>query len=296
MRKLAIVVNCTNRKSVIAAPSLSVRTLPQGSVTDRGREWISRVNAAPASCELVDLYNGEAWTQAKLLLQDATRLGFAAQLLVASAGLGLRPVEALAPAYAATFSGGQVDTVATSLDDSRAWWELLRDSPDAVAVDSLRGASVLAVLSESYARVLHSDLNRLSDVAAEMLVIGGAAGALGCPRIPADRALRQTLGGTVSSLNLRMARAWMSMRRSTALHTGNDEQKWQIWSQGVRKVERYDRQQLDDQEVRALIVKLFIEEPAASATQALRHLRSTGFACEQKRFHRIHAQLVKELL
>lgn len=296
MQKLAIVVNCTQRKSVVADPNLSVRTLPQGSVTDRGREWVSRLDAAPSSCKLVELYNGEAWAQAKLLLQDATRMNFAAQLFVASAGLGLRPVETLAPSYAATFSAGQNDTVAASLDDSRAWWELLKCSPNNVAPESLRGSAVLAVLSESYARVLHSDLIRMSEVSAEMLIVGGAAGALGCPRLPADRALREVLGGTVSSLNLRMARAWLSMRGTRALYADRDQQKWQIWSQGVRKVERYDRQQLDDFEVRALIAKLLVEEPAASATRALRHLRSSGFACEQKRFHRIHAQLVKELL
>ncbi len=296
MQKLAILVNCTQRKSVSATQYLSVRTLPQGSVSDRAREWVGRVNAAPPTCDLIELYNGEAWTQAKLLLRDATVAGFSAQLFVASAGLGLRPVEASAPAYAATFSSGQDDTVATSLDDSRAWWELVNETPNTVDPLSFRDASVLAVLSESYARVLHSDLNRMSDVAAEMLVIGGSAGALGCPRLPADRALREVLGGTVSSLNLRMARAWVDRRGSSALYSDKDHRDWQIWSQGARKVERYDRQQLDDHDVRSLILKLFVDEPAASATHALRHLRSSGFACEQKRFHRIHAQLVKELL
>ncbi|WP_045820886.1 hypothetical protein [Williamsia herbipolensis] len=294
MRKLAILVNCTQRKSVRATPHLSAGTLPQGTVAARAAEWISRVQGADSERSLIDLYNGEAWAQAKLLLNDALQAGFAAQLFVASAGLGLRSVNTKAPSYAATFSPNQLDSVATSLDDSKEWWGLMQETDETAAADNFRDSAVLAVMSESYARVLHDELRALSGSAGEMLIVGGARLDVGCPRVPADRALRTAMGGTVSSLNLRTARRWMSTRTSPSLFSDADYAKWQTWAHGVRQVETYDRQQLDDAQVRAFAMKLIHSSPGGSATQALRELRTSGFACEQKRFHRIYAQLVRE--
>ncbi|GAF48282.1 hypothetical protein RW1_051_00460 [Rhodococcus wratislaviensis NBRC 100605] len=294
MRKLAIVVNCTERKSVAPDASLQARSLPAGDVGLRFSAWKSRVTTAGDLVPLADLYQGEAWVQARLLHRECMAAGFAASLMVASAGLGLRSVSQMGPAYAATFSGGHADTVASGTSARRAWWSALRGLDDAQTLTSIAAPSVLLVLSENYARAMDDDLVGLAHGGRDVLLVGGARDIDGLPRIPADRALRASLGGTASSIGHRMARAWVARRTSKSLFDKRDLSGFSAWQSRVRKVEVYERQPVTDVELRQLIVPLLANDASLSATRALRHLRDAGIACEQKRFRQIFLTVSEE--
>ncbi|MGV0718634.1 hypothetical protein ABQE93_24845 [Mycolicibacterium sp. XJ662] len=283
MQKLTIVVNCTDRKSVSAAADLRIRSLPPGDTSTRFKSWRRRVGAAERSAKLLDLYMGEAWLQAKGLADDARKTGASVRMLVASAGLGLRNVTQMAPSYAATFASGQPDSVAdvTQLSD---WWQELGEMPQTVPLRDSAQESVLLVLSENYARAMDKDLRELATEGGNHMLVGGWRTIEGLPRLPADRELRHALGGTVSSLSLRMARKWLSRRTSTTLFTEADQQRWSRWAVRVRQPELYGRTPMSDDEVTHFILNLKCEDPSLSATRALRILRDRGFACEQKRF------------
>lgn len=294
MRKLAIIVNCTERKSVKPAPALQARALPSGGLNVRFETWASRINAAQPVVALSELYQGEAWAQAKLLHAEAASAGFDTHLMVASAGLGLRSAMGLGPAYAATFSGGHADTVARGVVESRLWWRSLEELDGSHQLHSIVDSSILLVLSESYARAMDAELVELAERGGDLLLVGGARDIDGLPRLPADRALRSSLGGTASSVSHRMARAWMAKRRSPSLFDPKDVPSWTAWRTSVRKVEDYSRSPVSDADVRDLIALLLTNDVTLSATRALRQLRDSGVACEQRRFRRIFLDMREE--
>lgn len=282
--KLTIVVNCTERKSQAPAPHLQARTLPQGEVGQRVANWRRRVTNATPSAALLDLYQGEAWQQARGLSRDARQQGFDVRLRVASAGLGLRDADSKGPAYSATFAGGHLDTVTPPGPGSRWWWVALRDLDGADPLAETADEKVLLVLSENYARAMDDDLVELADRGGDILLIGGARTIEGLPRLPADMGLRCHLGGTASSITLRMARRWLASRSSRDLYNTRDASRWSSWANSVSRRERYDRRPASDTELRSVIERYKTADPSLSATRALRALRDSGIACEQKRF------------
>lgn len=284
MAKLTIVVNCTERKSQVPSPELCVRSLPEGTSKKRFATWRRRVEEAAPSAVLNDLYQGEAWQQAKGLATDATDLGFTVKLLIASAGLGLREALSKGPAYAATFATGHPDTVAPSGTASRTWWKSLAELDAAGTLSETADDRVLLVLSDSYARAMDDDLTALASRGGDFLLVGGARAVEGMPRLPADASLRRALGGTASSVSLRMARRWLAERSTTDLYSPNDAAKWNRWAQSVSHTEHFDRTPVSDAEVRRLIRAIKSRDPSLSATRALRKVRDSGIACEQKRF------------
>jgi hypothetical protein len=233
---------------------------------------------------LNDLYQGEAWQQAKGLATDATDLGFTVKLLVASAGLGLRESTSKVPAYAATFAPGHPDTVATVDADLKDWWKSLKQFDSSLSLPEAADDRVLLVLSDNYARAMDDDLSKLADRGGDILLVGGTRTIEGIPRLPSDGSLRRALGGTVSTVGLRMARQWLAQRSGQKLFCSTDKANWDLWADSVSHKERYDRTPVTDDRVRQIVRKLKTRDPSLSATRALREVRDSGIACEQKRF------------
>ena len=284
VQNLTIVVTCTERKSLPVSADLQIRSLPDSSIPERYDTWRARLDRAVDRVPLDRLYAGEAWAQVKRLASTATRRGFGVEVVVASAGLGLCDVRETGPAYAATFSTGHADTVGATPAERTGWWSLI--APDA-AERLLRASSlgpVLLVLSAAYAGVLSSELGRLAGAGGDLLLIGGREDIDGLPRLAADRALNAPLGGTVSSLNVRMATAWLEQGDEGALFTEARLDRWTSWAGGVRRELAPSRAALTDDRALAFINDLRVADPRISATRALRQLRDAGFACEQQRF------------
>ncbi|NXY93906.1 hypothetical protein HYE82_05760 [Streptomyces sp. BR123] len=290
MRQLSLVVTCTDRKSVVPEAALHARSLPEGPVRERSALWKERVAQAASTDKtrtrpLTDLYRGDHWTQSKRLLQWAEKAHFNAELWVASAGLGLQPVSAPAPAYAATFSTRHADSVATSTASSAEWWSHLQaDSGRTTLEDLGKRGPVLMVLSEVYARAMGAELRALGALATEALLIGGDEEIAGIQRVASDAGLRGALGGTLTSLNVRMAASWLQHCEDRSLTSAATSNSWHQWAVGVSKPERHNREPMSDEEVIAFIKRGIASAPGTSRTRLLRALRDSGRACEQSRF------------
>lgn len=265
-----------------------VRNLSARDVAARCAEWTEFLSADTGdaqSPELNHLYQGEAWQQVTSLASSGSASG-RARVLVASAGLGLQSVNARHPSYAATFSSGHQDTVARR-SESALWWKGLDEAPQAQPMAEIRGRQALLVLSEPYARAMHDDLEALATAGADVLLVGGWRNIEGISRLPADRALRATLGGTTSSLLIRMAQRWLADWNGGSLHSEVRQREWDRWARDARQVDHFDRKRLSDNEVIEFASQQKRTYPGISASRALRSLRSSGYACEQARFSRL---------
>jgi hypothetical protein len=292
MRKLTIVVTCTDRKSVSPADHLRIRSLPPGTLPERSDEWQRRLGRDNRAVPLGQLYQGGAWTEVSRLEQQAHRSGFTPRTLVASAGLGLRAVTTCAPSYAATFNTGHSDSVAASAVDAAEWWLGLGQLPGALEPEQDLRGRVLLVLGNTYARALRADLQTLAAANCDALLVGGSEELAGLPRLPSDIGLRHHFGGTATTINLRMAREWLARLTGSDLHTEPDRRAWDRWARRVRRVERYERRTVSDTQARELILQLREKQPDVSATRALQSLRASGIACEQARFRTLFAAAV----
>ncbi|RYF59338.1 MAG: hypothetical protein EOO27_09605 [Comamonadaceae bacterium] len=254
------------------------RSLAIAPVEERADDWVNRLSRCHATTRLLDLYMGDAWSQAKRLASTARDSGFAPTLFVASAGLGLRSIDELTPSYAATFARGNLDTVAGTATDSEAWWSRLPHTPLGVHGDE----QAVWVLSETYARAMRKDTESLDP--GKALVFGGAASTPATVRVPSDRHLRKALGGTITTLNMRMAIRWLELAGMGDITAATVRRNWERWAQGARRIETFDRMPLTDDAVRQQIRRLRDENKGLSKTAALRALRASGIACEQRRF------------
>ncbi|MFE4665174.1 hypothetical protein ACFRI7_26010 [Streptomyces sp. NPDC056716] len=294
MKQLTVVVTCTDRKAAVPETALRARSLPAGTVKERVTLWNERVtNAAPAHT-LTGLYRGDHWTQAQRLREEAIKAGFSADLWVASAGLGLQPVSASAPSYAATFSTRHADSVAATAEDSAKWWGHLQEDTGRATLQELGKASpVLMVLSEVYAKAMEAELRALAEVAPDVLLFGGIKEVAGIQRVPADAGLRRVLGGTLTSLNVRMATSWLQHCQDHQLTSTATTDSWKKWAASQPRPELHNRQPTTDDEVIAFIRQQTASQPRISRTRLLRRLRDGGQACEQSRFANLYIKAMR---
>lgn len=287
-----MVVTCADRKLTSPAPGLTVRELPEGPVHSRVNAWCERLARAADRVPLRQLYRGDHWTHALSLPSVAAASGFAADLWVASAGLGLQPVGTPAPAYAATFSPRHPDSVGQSNGERAQWWAALQASTGgATLVDLARRGPVLLAVSEAYTAPLSDELARMARQGADTVVIGGSAELEATVRLPADAGLRAALGGTRTSLNVRMAAAWLRACHNGQLASEATQDAWRQWAGASSRVERYQRAAMSDDEVREFVAKELTANPGTSRTRLLRALRDSGRACEQARFAHLFGQV-----
>ncbi|MGC4109606.1 MAG: hypothetical protein QM747_04100 [Nocardioides sp.] len=280
-QELAIVVTCTDRKSVQPSLDLQLRSLGAGGLDARASAWSRRIDAARSRLPLRSLYRGETWAQVAELERAAERAGFRPHLLVASAGLGLVDAETKAPAYGATFSSGHADSVGETVYENQQWWSAL-NAPKHAIDSALAGPTVL-ILSKTYADAMAPALAAITG-RRDVLVFGGSNAIAASARIPADLGLRRALGGTANSLNLRTARAWFDLLPHPDIALYRQHPKWAAWVSDTRQSDHYDRTPLSDAALESYVQRVRTEDPTISRSRALRLLRDSGLACEQKRF------------
>lgn len=295
MRQLTLVVTCTDRKAAVPEAELHARSLPEGSVAKRAALWKERVKNASSTHALTELYRGDHWTQARKLRDAVAKAGFEADLWVASAGLGLQPASVSAPSYAATFSMRHADSVTSTVEGNTQWWTHLQEGAGRATLQELGKTSpVLMVLSEVYAKAMEAELRAVAAVASEALLFGGVDEIPGIQRVPADAGLRRTLGGTLTSLNVRMAASWLNHCGDGELTSTATSDSWKRWAAGESRPELHNRQPMTDDQVVTFIRKQTAAQPGISRTRLLRALRDEGRACEQSRFANLYKKTMGE--
>ncbi len=291
-KKLTIVVTCTDRKAVPPRPHLRVRELESDTIEVRAATWNGIMARATDRRPLSELYSGEAWRQVAKLETAVRAKGVQPTTLVASAGLGLRPVESAGPSYSATFALGQPDSVGTDRRQARTWWKLLNESHARNdGIDPFNGPTIF-VLSDTYASAM-TDTLRALEGRDDVVLFGGTDGLLTDQRIPSDIGLRHELGGTAVSLNLRMAIAWLQRQDDIDLRAAQSRGDWEAWAESVRSTTVYDRRPVDDASVTTWIRAARSSQPRLSKTAALRSIRESGLACEQRRFGTLFLQAME---
>ena len=315
-RLVRVVVNCASRKTKAPLSDLRLRGYPK-TPERRATRWIDRIESPKSELiEANDLYQGEHWSVVKKIANSANAVGWTAEVWVVSAGYGLVPVKALVEPYSATFSSGSADSVAqgesgkNSQEANRDWWGLLmnwsgpckkdpRSLTDLARQDT--SAPMLVALSNTYVQAVRDDLigatEAMGDKADLLLVsTGRPPEGLEETQLPCDARLVNTLGGTRTSLNARVADHIVRRSPSHGFDAAGVKKMLQRKIRRSGEIPRYDhRNRMSDEAVRAEIrTRRRNRDRDPSCASLLRELRDDGFACEQKRFAGLYDEVISD--
>lgn len=237
-----------------------------------------------------DLYTGESWSVAR----DVERLG--AALWVVSAGYGLVAADTQLGAYGATFSLGKADSVGSTGVECREWWRHLcgwqgpTDQRSTLGELCQEGTLVVAAAAP-YLLPMLDEIERLPPERVLVVSAGLPKGVLSEHRLPAEGRFRTAVGGSMMSLNVRVAKCLLEMGGADI---GRNEAV-RVMSDLGRKsspLPTHNRTRISDHDLRALIARVRSADPTIRWTALHRQLREDGIACEQSRFRSMYGEVV----
>lgn len=289
--------------------TLQLRNLRSVTVEQRVRYWCRRVgHEYEKSGRLLtarEMYRGPHLAPVRNL-ED--RRGGDVRVHVASAGLGLIDFNALIPAYSATFAVGDPDSVpirSAHMNASRInqrWWALLtaqeagrRAGTPTIAslATSYPTTPLLVALPQVYLDAVVPDLllaaSRLQNPSLLNIFVVGRVRVveeLHDYILPINVNLQTCVGGALGSLATRVLRRLLDDPDQDALrHTLKAALK--ALNRCAQATNRPIRQKLSDQEIMDFIRACLRENPTSSHSSILAAYRTSGFACERKRFKNI---------
>jgi hypothetical protein len=263
-------------------------------------KWASSLTLTSGSeCRemLRDLYLGEYW---KLALTGEDY----ADLLIASAGLGLMSPNTLAPGYAATFVAGSPDSI-VRFDAKRNpdvvrsdWWASLASNGLGIKNWTRKTADVVLVaLSNSYQQALAEDFRKIAQSGKQVIVMSGSRQVAALQNrenihhVETGQWLRMVLGGSTPCVGMRFALRLLSEDKWHSIEEVKAELRSlerRYLQSGADKLPVFDRIPQSDAQVKSWILRLLkiwkTEGMKPSKSGFLREYRNAGFACEQKRF------------
>jgi len=290
---------------------MAFSSLPAGGAENVAAEWIARAKEARQRVAAYRLYGGAGWTLSLRGWQAIKMQG--GELFIASAGFGLLQSDEIVPPYAATFSV-EGDRIAETLcgynslgEAHRAWWAAvnrLRSNVSTPMCLSLGGFDrVVAALSSPYFQAVSDDLVALAKkIGPEKLFIVAPGVAvkeipeiLGACLLPISVVVEGVVKGPRATLNQR-ALVWLL--EEVVPRSGWErvavEAEIRRRLNGIQVTRQLPKQRLSDGEVARWVQQQWAKGLFQGRTVLLRQLRSDGYACEQKRFSEIVAEMEKE--
>ncbi len=249
-----------------------------------------------------NLYMGEHWSVVRNIPRDARDKGWRVRLWICSAGYGLiQPSTRIKP-YQAAFSPGAKDYVARGSEshaDIQSWWAgacsytFPREANFPRSLMALARAfprtPLIVALSAEYLNAVGADLRGVLQhnfFRRNLSII--SCGTRGEHHdwndnlLPCDGRLSASLGGTLTSLNARVARFLFGFQADAepSIH----HMAVLVSSIKIQTKAPVPRAQQPDAEVARFIQARLKKTPLASKTRLLEEFRAAGKACEQKRF------------
>jgi len=303
--RICLVVACSQRKRLPAPRELqlaSIVSVPE----ERVAEWRKRLQQVDAPYKRAeDLYVGDHWHSAREAYRLTRRYSGRTELWVISAGYGLIPASKLIKPYSATFATRAADSVWRGMSDGdrrkrlQQWWSALpheRSLSDLLAPKE--DGAVVLVAGAAYLTAIDADLEKALDrgTSDERISIISAGTRRNDVCLPVSGRFREALRGTDSALN---ARLLALLAREAEVHRF-DRSAMAAMLNGMAShspaTTRSTGTPLSDEQVADRVRAIRRALPDISRTKALRALRGSGLACEQKRFASIWDSVVHEQL
>lgn len=305
-----LIVSCSNRKTRAVPASRRLGCLPAGDAGTRSQAWLQYLTAPLGErVKALSLYAGDHWSVAKSCLSSLSG-AWATDLWVCSAGYGLIPADAPIAAYSATFSSGQADSVSVRRSTAylQQWWHeiALWEGPQPGSPRSLESLAAqspsrpfIVAASVEYLYAMEQDLLRARsrlETPDLLLIISPrmpAASPLSVNLLPVNASFQGIVGGSLGSLNVRVARSLLERFGEGELRYSRVADELAGLLVQSNSFSQPARTPCKDEEVAAFITQELTAQPGLSRSSLLAALRASGRACEQSRFAGIYRREVE---
>ena len=316
--RIAIVVPCTASKHWSVDGLRIAQVVGDGTdMEERFRRWNKAVSQAKGVAAAHKLYAGPRWQASMRVATAADGPRRDVALFVASAGLGLIRADRRVPSYSATFSRGSEDSVVAAgisgrerRDATRMWWKALTGRRLSLQRLAKRDDRVVIVLSPDYLDAVADDLMHAVAVGGSKVLIFGTGEptdrALARNWVRVGRHLRETTkertDPVVNGLDATLLQSTAALVLQLPLKHWSSAHKVQRLLDDLADPNdetneakaRRGRRPSTDEEVRAF-VRLERSGGGATAGDLLSKWRNVERRqCEEGRFKRIFAEVVKE--
>ena len=298
MRKprVNVIVPCTSRKTVAVEHSAQLREVSERNLKPRVEEWFYRLSEIRIGCRSAsNMYCGSAWTPVTKIVQSLD-----IDVWIISAGYGLLHHSDVIVPYAATFSSPHPDsvTISNSFQSSDWWMQCCESHTIQRSVKTISDLAkqnpevpILIAVSKPYLEAVESDIcsARSLLVASNLLSIVSVgstkSGILADNLLPCDTRMEQVIGLGRSSINTRIL--------GTIIQEHKEGFDYESINLQINKLQFHQtqtsypvRSRMTDEEVLNFIIKS--RDGNKSFTFMLKNLRDLGYACEYRRFKKIH--------
>jgi hypothetical protein len=305
-RRINIIVTCTKRKHLPPSAGLRLRDIRTEDMDEGFATWVQHLSTSKSKPTIArELYAGDHWTVVKTLEEVASSSGLEALVWVCSAGYGLIALDTKIKPYSATFSVNDADTVCkwstpdSSKNLSRLWWQLHTQwsGPNELQPRSVKDIAakypdspILVVASQPYLKAILEDvrmaLRTLHDTQLLCVISAGTNSILSIDSnlLPCNATLQAEVGGSLNSLNARLARTILSELGENIFKVSNLRAQFSARIATTPPLDKSKRKIMRDSEVQNFILAALKENPRVSWTRALSKFRESGSACSQERF------------
>jgi hypothetical protein len=155
---------------------------------------------------------------------------------------------------------------------------------------------MIVALSKTYLQAVLHDLTNAAEAMgkkADLLLVstGTPPGGLEEVRLPCDARFLDSLGGTRTSLNARVANRIIETSDQHEFDSAKVRNLLQKDLECSKDILRYDRLKQTDLEIRNWI-RTRLNTESSSRSSLLRELRDAGLACEQRRFAGLYEEVI----
>lgn len=315
--RVNIVVTCTKRKRVPPALGLTLRDVQAPDLRTGFATWLDRLTGSRAEgITARRLYAGDHWSIVQTLESVAAASGLDAVVWVCSSGYGLIGLDTKIKPYSATFSSRHPDTICkwngtdSRLENRISWWQLQGEwsGPDPSLPRSITKIAaadpespLLVVASQVYLGAIVKDVQRAAQVLRDpdllcvvstgTNLVPGLEGNL----LPSSAALQKSVGGSLRTLNIRLARIIIGESTTGDLRASRLIPNFRQRVAVELPLPRYERDAMTDDGIRQYIAEALNEGLEINWSSLLRGLRNSGRACGQERFYRLFQTTKTEL-
>ena len=309
MKKIVVIIPCTEQKREAPLPELMAKSLPYAEVDVVANSWSERVKNSQNNFLSQNLYCGRSFQEAKKASEAVQ-----ADLLIISAGLGLVERGEEIPAYNLTVAPNQTASINTKITSANftpaQWWTTLKkiNTPKFDLKDKIQKLNpelILIALSENYSKLLFEELVALNGkLVAKVRIFG-----LGLNRhlpdnmknnlLPYDMRLNgpdSDRQGTITDLASRAIRHFcenLQLDKINGVNLKDDIDSVEKLLKTWRYPDKILRSKQTDEEVIEFAVTNW-EKVGGRSSAMLRLLRDEGLACEQSRFKDLFHEVRKK--
>lgn len=292
--KCYIITTCTSKKKYTSNINLKNIIDNTSDINELYINWTSLKKNNQEKYNLEKLYSGVQWSNI-LKAKELLSTKFTTELLVMSAGFGLIHEDTKLPSYGITFSKDSEDSIHLLKNKpqniNQKWWNLI-NAFDTNTLD--KDAYVFIVASQSYLQASKDTIKELISIYGKKLFI------VSCGIDYSTCEFKENIlhfstkfnsinKGTFISINQR-AFYWLSQQIVEENLLLNKNILNKLINSTLQNIEPFKSKQinkLSESQLIHFIKDQIIKHNKTTATQGLKHLRLSGYSCEQKRYNKL---------